>query len=303
MINIAHEMKNRSVGVIGAGLMGGGIAHVMALGGIGTLLYDLDGLRVTAAIELIGRNLDRQVKKGAITAQQRDDAFGKIRAVEGLEDLRSARLVIEAVPENAKIKEAVYASLLPHLADDAILASNTSSISITNLSRSVSTPEHFVGIHFFNPVPLMPLVELIGGDATDQATLSFCEGLLTSIGKTVVQSRDVPGFIVNRLLVPLLNEAALLVEQDVSNIPSIDTAMRLGANHPMGPLTLADFIGLDTVLSAAEVLHSGFGGEKYRPSDLLVKMVASGWLGQKSGQGFYIYGGSEPVPNTRLGDL
>lgn len=296
-------MHNRAVAVIGSGLMGGGIAHVMALGGIETLLYDLDRARVDAAIELIGKNLGRQVKKGAIAADQRNDALGKIRAVDSLGDLSAARLVIEAVPENAKIKEAVYASLLPHLAGDAIIASNTSSISITTLSGAVQAPERFVGIHFFNPVPMMPLVELIAGDRTDQATLAFCENLLTSIGKTVVRSRDMPGFIVNRLLIPLLNEAAILLEQQVTDIASIDTAMRLGANHPMGPLELSDFIGLDTVLSAAEVLHAGLGGDKYRPSPLLKRMVEAGWLGRKSGTGFYVYGPDERAHNPLLAEM
>ena len=284
------------VGIVGAGQMGGGIAHVAAIAGLDVLLLDTKPELIAKAVATIGRNLDRQVAKGAMTAEARHAALARIHALDGYEGLAPAEIVIEAATEREEIKRAIFQSAIPHLNGDCILATNTSSISITRLAAATDRPHRFIGMHFFNPVPVMKLVEIIRGIATDEATYQAVAGLAQQLGKVTALSEDFPGFTVNRVLVPMINEAAYALHEGVSSVAAIDTAMKLGCNHPMGPLELADFIGLDTCLAIMQVLHGGLGDTKYRPCPLLIKYVEAGWLGRKSGRGFYDYGTTPPTP-------
>ena len=285
----------KSVGVIGAGQMGSGIAHVSALAGYDVLLNDLDGDRITAGISQIEHNMARQVSRGLIDDAAMKAALVRIKPA-SLEAVAGADIAIEAATENEEIKKSIFRSLLPHLGPNTLLASNTSSISITRLASTTDRPERFIGLHFMNPVPLMKLVEVIRGIATDIATYETAVTFAQSLGKTTTNAEDFPAFIVNRVLVPMINEAIYTLYEGVGTVDSIDTAMKLGANHPMGPLELGDFIGLDTVLSIMNVLHEGLADSKYRPCPLLVKYVEAGWLGKKVGRGFYDYRGDVPVP-------
>ncbi|MDX2257418.1 MAG: 3-hydroxybutyryl-CoA dehydrogenase [Hyphomicrobiaceae bacterium] len=286
----------RTVGIIGAGQMGNGIAHVCALAGYTVLVNDLKPEAYERAIELVGRNLDRQVSKGAIDQAARNDALARIGFAASYEALSDCDLVIEAATEDEAIKRKIFASLCPSLRKDAILATNTSSISITRLAATSDRPERFIGMHFMNPVPVMVLVELIRGIATEDDTFETSRAFVTSLGKTIAVSEDFPAFIVNRILLPMINEAVYTLYEGVGTVDSIDKAMKLGANHPMGPLQLADFIGLDTCLSVMQVLYEGLADSKYRPCPLLVKYVEAGWLGRKARRGFYDYRGETPVP-------
>jgi len=286
----------RTVGVIGAGQMGSGIAHVCALAGYDVLLNDLDEARVAASLGQINRNMIRQVSRGIIKQDEMTAALARIQPGASLAQVGAADLAIEAATENETVKKAIFASLAPYLTPTTLLASNTSSISITRLASSTDRPERFIGLHFMNPVPLMNLVEIIRGIATDAATYDIAVAFAKSLGKTTANAEDFPAFIVNRVLVPMINEAIYTLYEGVGTVTAIDTAMKLGANHPMGPLELGDFIGLDTVLSIMNVLHDGLADSKYRPCPLLVKYVEAGWLGRKSGRGFYDYRGETPVP-------
>ncbi len=280
----------QTLGVVGAGQMGGGIAHVAALSGLEVRLRDLHEDALARARATIERNLARQVKKGRIEAAAATAALGRIHPSTDLSPLGDAQLVVEAATENRDLKVRIFSELCPVLAADAILCSNTSSISITDLARNTDRPDRFMGMHFMNPVPVMKLIELIRGMATTDTTVQVVEAVSERLGKTTVMSqKDVPGFIVNRVLMPYINEAAQALYEGVASVEDIDTAMKLGTNVPMGPLTLADFIGLDTCLAIMEVLHDGFGDSKYRPSVLLRKYVEAGWLGRKVGRGFYDY--------------
>ena len=286
----------RSVSVIGAGQMGSGIAHVCALAGYDVRLHDLERAKIDAGVEVIRNNLTRQAARGLITDAQIGETLGRIAPAETLAETGKADLVIEAATENEDIKKAIFRSLQPHLSDGALLASNTSSISITRLASTTDRPERFIGLHFMNPVPLMKLVEVIRGIATDVETYETAVTFARSLGKTTTNAEDFPAFIVNRVLVPMINEAIYTLYEGVGTVESIDTAMKLGANHPMGPLELGDFIGLDTVLSIMNVLYEGLADSKYRPCPLLVKYVEAGWLGRKADRGFYDYRGETPVP-------
>lgn len=286
----------RTVGVIGAGQMGAGIAHVSALAGYQVLLNDVDADRTAAGREAIRKNLSRQVAKGVIDQAQADQALDRVRTADGLDALRPADLIIEAATEKEEVKTAILRELTPKLGPDTLLASNTSSISITRLAAATDRPERFIGLHFMNPVPLMRLVEIVRGIATDPATYESAVGFARSLQKTTANAEDFPAFIVNRILAPMINEAVFTLYEGVGTVEAIDTGMKLGANHPMGPLELADFIGLDTVLSIMNVLYDGLSDSKYRPCPLLVKYVEAGWLGQKTGRGFYDYRGEKPVP-------
>jgi 3-hydroxybutyryl-CoA dehydrogenase len=286
----------RTVGVIGAGQMGSGIAHVCALAGYEVLLNDVAPAKIAESVGLIGRNLARQVARGLIEEAEKDSALGRITPTEDLARIGQTDLAIEAATENEDTKKLIFKALQPHLADRTLLASNTSSISITRLASSTDRPERFIGLHFMNPVPLMKLVEIIRGIATDAQTYEVAVGFAKSLGKTTANAEDFPAFIVNRVLVPMINEAIYTLYEGVGTVEAIDTAMKLGANHPMGPLELGDFIGLDTVLSIMNVLHEGLADSKYRPCPLLVKYVEAGWLGRKAGRGFYDYRGDRPVP-------
>ena len=285
----------KSVGVIGAGQMGSGIAHVCALAGYDVFLNDLDSDRITAGLSQIEHNLARQVSRGLIDDAAMKAALARIKPA-SLEAVAGSDIAIEAATENEDTKKAIFRSLLPHLGPNTLLASNTSSISITRLASTTDRPERFIGLHFMNPVPLMKLVEVIRGIATDVATYETAVTFAQSLGKTTTNAEDFPAFIVNRVLVPMINEAIYTLYEGVGTVESIDTAMKLGANHPMGPLELGDFIGLDTVLSIMNVLHEGLADSKYRPCPLLVKYVEAGWLGKKVGRGFYDYRGDVPVP-------
>ena len=289
-------MDIRKIGVIGAGQMGNGIAHVLALSGYDVLLNDISQEALDKALDLVSRNLDRQVSREKITQAEKDAAMGRISTTMTLADLGPTDLVIEAATERESVKEAIFAELLPHLKPETILTSNTSSISITRLASRTDRPEKFMGFHFMNPVPVMQLVELIRGIATDEPTYKACLKVVETIGKTAASAEDFPAFIVNRILMPMINEAVYTLYEGVGNVRSIDEAMKLGANHPMGPLELADFIGLDTCLAIMNVLHEGLADTKYRPCPLLTKYVEAGWLGRKSGRGFYDYRGDTPVP-------
>ncbi|MCT4554395.1 MAG: 3-hydroxybutyryl-CoA dehydrogenase [Pelagimonas sp.] len=289
-------MEIKSVGVIGAGQMGNGIAHVMALAGYDVVLNDISQDALDKATALIGKNMDRQVSKGKVSAEDRDAAMLRIRGSLALPEVAQTDLVIEAATENEATKHKIFEALLPDLTPSTILTSNTSSISITRLASGTDRPEKFMGFHFMNPVPLMQLVELIRGIATDQPTYDACFKVVESLGKTAASAEDFPAFIVNRILIPMINEAVYTLYEGVGSVASIDKAMKLGANHPMGPLELADFIGLDTCLAIMNVLHDGLADTKYRPCPLLTKYVEAGWLGRKTQRGFYDYRGETPVP-------
>ena len=289
-------MEISSVGVVGAGQMGSGIAHVFALAGYDVLLTDVSRDALDAAIETIGHNLDRQVQREKIAQADRDAAVGRISTTMTLADLGKTDLVIEAATERETIKTAIFEDLVPHLQPHTILTSNTSSISITRMASRTDRPERFMGFHFMNPVPVMQLVELIRGIATDQATYQTLLGVVEKLGKTAASAEDFPAFIVNRILMPMINEAVYTLYEGVGSVASIDSAMKLGTNHPMGPLELADFIGLDTCLAIMNVLHDGLADTKYRPCPLLTKYVEAGWLGRKTQRGFYDYRGETPVP-------
>jgi 3-hydroxybutyryl-CoA dehydrogenase len=286
----------KKVGVIGAGQMGNGIAHVCALAGYDVKLSDVAADRIKAAIATINGNMARQVKSKRITEEQRQAALKLIGSADTLDDLSDCDLVIEAATEKEDVKRKIFSALCPKLRSDAIVGSNTSSISITRLAASTDRPEKFIGIHFMNPVPVMELVELIRGIATEDATFDATKTFVAKLGKTIAVAEDFPAFIVNRILLPMINEAIYTLYEGVGNVEAIDTAMRLGAHHPMGPLELADFIGLDTCLSVMQVLYDGLADSKYRPCPLLVKYVEAGWLGRKTQRGFYDYRGQKPVP-------
>ncbi|MES3029692.1 MAG: 3-hydroxybutyryl-CoA dehydrogenase [Pseudomonadota bacterium] len=286
----------KSVGVIGAGQMGSGIAHVCALAGYDVLLHDVSEDKIAAGLSLIERNLSRQVVRGIIDQTAMDGAIARIKGAPELQAIGATDMAIEAATENEEVKKAIFKALTPHLGPDTILASNTSSISITRLGAASDRPERFIGLHFMNPVPLMKLVEIIRGIATDAPTYETAVNFAKSLGKTTANAEDFPAFIVNRILVPMINEAIYTLYEGVGTVEAIDTALKLGANHPMGPLELGDFIGLDTVLSIMNVLYEGLADSKYRPCPLLVKYVEAGWLGRKAGRGFYDYRGETPVP-------
>ncbi|WP_204886711.1 3-hydroxybutyryl-CoA dehydrogenase [Parvibaculum sedimenti] len=289
-------MNIRKVGVIGAGQMGNGIAHVCALAGCEVLLNDVTKERIEAGLATIDGNLSRQVHSGRITAADRDAALDRISAAVTYDAFETADFVIESASENETVKRKIFADLCPHLREDAIIATNTSSISITRLAASTDRPEKFIGMHFMNPVPVMELVEVVRGIATDDETFDAVRDLAGRLGKQTANAEDYPAFIVNRILLPMINEAVYTLYEGVGSVESIDKAMRLGAHHPMGPLQLADFIGLDTCLSIMQVLHDGLSDSKYRPCPLLVKYVEAGWLGRKTQRGFYDYRGETPVP-------
>jgi 3-hydroxybutyryl-CoA dehydrogenase len=289
-------MKFRKVGVIGAGQMGNGIAHVCALAGYDVALYDVSRERIEAGLATIDGNMSRQVSSERITVEQRDAALARISGAQSMENFDDADIVIESATENEEVKRKIFAELCPHLREDALIATNTSSISITRLAASTDRPERFMGMHFMNPVPVMELVELVRGIATDDTTFNLIQGFAGSLGKKVANAEDFPAFIVNRILLPMINEAVYTLYEGVGSVESIDKAMKLGANHPMGPLQLADFIGLDTCLSIMQVLYDGLADSKYRPCPLLVKYVEAGWLGRKTQRGFYDYRGEKPVP-------
>lgn len=288
----------KTIGVLGAGQMGNGIAHVAAQTGFEVILQDIQPDALTRALETIAANLSRAVKREKITAETREETLGRIRTTEKLKELGKADLVVEAATENEKLKLAIYAELARHVKEETLLASNTSSISITLLGASLPRPERFIGLHFFNPVPMMEVVEIIRGMATSDETYTRVRGVAERMSKVVVDAKDAPGFIVNRLLIPMLNEAVYALQEGVGGVLDIDTGMKLGLRHPMGPLTLADYIGLDTVLAVMQVLHGGLGDTKYRPCPLLVKLVEAGWLGVKSGRGFYDYSKNPPAPTV-----
>ena len=289
-------MEIRSIGVVGAGQMGNGIAHVMAQAGYDVMLADVSQEALDRALATIRRNLDRQVSRGKIAQAELEDTLSRIRTTLSLADLGPSDLIIESATERESVKQAIFDELAPHLAAQTILTTNTSSISITRLASRTDRPERFMGFHFMNPVPVMQLVELIRGIATDKPTYDACLAVVERIGKTAASAEDFPAFIVNRILVPMINEAVYTLYEGVGNVRSIDESMKLGANHPMGPLELADFIGLDTCLAIMNVLHDGLADTKYRPCPLLTKYVEAGWLGKKSGRGFYDYRGEVPVP-------
>jgi 3-hydroxybutyryl-CoA dehydrogenase len=286
----------RKIGVVGAGQMGAGIAHVCALSGLHVLLNDIDPERITAGLATISGNLARQVSRQRISEEQRQAAIKRIAAARTLDELGDCDLAIEAATEKEDVKRKVFAALCPVLKPETMIGTNTSSISITRLAAATDRPERFIGIHFMNPVPLMELVEVIRGIATDDSTFESTKQFIGKLGKQIAVSEDFPAFIVNRILLPMINEAIYTLYEGVGNVEAIDTAMRLGAHHPMGPLELADFIGLDTCLSVMQVLHEGLADSKYRPCPLLVKYVEAGWLGRKTQRGFYDYRGEKPVP-------
>ena len=286
----------KKIGVIGAGQMGNGIAHVCALAGIPVVINDNVPARLKDALATINGNMARQVKRKRITEDDKQAALKRIATAESYDGFADCDLVIEAATEKEEVKRKIYTDLCAALRPATILASNTSSISITRLAASTDRPEQFIGIHFMNPVPLMELVELIRGIATNDKTFEASKEFVKKLGKTIAVSEDFPAFIVNRILLPMINEAIYTLYEGVGNVEGIDTAMRLGAHHPMGPLELADFIGLDTCLSVMQVLHEGLADSKYRPCPLLVKYVEAGWLGRKTQRGFYDYRGEKPVP-------
>ncbi|MGE6742546.1 3-hydroxybutyryl-CoA dehydrogenase [Allorhizobium pseudoryzae] len=285
-----------NVGIVGAGQMGCGIAHVSALAGYKVTIYDLSSERIEAGLATINGNLARQVSNGKMSDEDRKAALSRISGTVDHHDLAPVDLLIEAATEDESVKRKIFGQICPVLKPEAILATNTSSLSITRLAASTDRPEQFMGIHFMNPVPVMKLVELVRGIATGEQTFRAAKEFAASLDKTVTVAEDFPAFIVNRILLPMINEAIYTLYEGVGSVEAIDTAMKLGANHPMGPLQLADFIGLDTCLSIMQVLHDGLADSKYRPCPLLVKYVEAGWLGRKSGRGFYDYRGDVPVP-------
>ena len=289
-------MEIKTIGVVGAGQMGGGIVQVFASAGYDVMLNDTSPDAIAAALSKIKAGLDRMVAKDQMSVAEAEASLGRIAQAETLPMLGPCDLIIEAATENEAIKQKIFAELLPHIGPDTLLTSNTSSISITRLAASTDRPERFMGFHFMNPVPIMQLVELIRGIATDEETYTTLKDLVAKIGKTASSAEDYPAFIVNRILMPMINEAAYTLYEGVGTVESIDVSLKLGANHPMGPLELADFIGLDTCLAIMNVLHEGLADTKYRPCPLLVKYVEAGWLGRKTQRGFYDYRGDVPVP-------
>ena len=289
-------MTIERIGVVGAGQMGNGIAHVLALAGYDVLMTDTSADALNASHGIIGANIDRQVARDKVSEGEKAEALARIKTTGKLTDLGPTDLIIEAATEREAVKVAIFEDLVPHLSAEAIIASNTSSISITRLGAGTDRPGRFIGMHFMNPVPVMKLVELIRGLGTDKETYEAVRELAIAMGKTVASAEDFPAFIVNRILLPMINEAVYTLYEGVGNVEAIDTAMKLGANHPMGPLELADFIGLDTCLAVMQVLYEGLADTKYRPCPLLVKYVEAGWLGRKSDRGFYDYRGEVPVP-------
>lgn len=284
------------IAVVGAGQMGNGIAHVCALAGYNVLLNDISTDRIEAGLATINGNMTRQISSGRISESQRETALDLISAAPSLEEVGAADFIIESATENEDVKRQIFADIAPYLGDDTFLASNTSSISITRLAAATDRPERFMGVHFMNPVPVMELVELVRGIATEDETFFAMRDIVERLGKQWATAEDYPAFIVNRILVPMINEAVYALYEGVGSVECIDKAMRLGANHRMGPLQLADFIGLDTCLAIMQVLHDGMADTKYRPCPLLVKYVEAGWLGRKTGRGFYDYSGDVPVP-------
>ena len=289
-------MQIRKVGVVGAGQMGNGISHVCALAGYDVVLTDLNRDKLEAAVATVNGNLARQVKSGKITEDERAKALKRISLADKPEQLEDCDLVIESAIEDEQVKRKIFSELSRVVKPEGLLATNTSSISVTRLAASTNRPEKFMGVHFMNPVPVMPLVELIRGIATDEATFGAMKEFVSTLDKTIAIAEDFPAFIVNRILLPMINEAIYTLYEGVGNVEAIDTAMKLGARHPMGPLELADFIGLDTCLSIMQVLYEGLADSKYRPCPLLVKYVEAGWLGRKTNRGFYDYRGETPVP-------
>jgi len=289
-------MNIKKVGVIGAGQMGNGIAHVAALAGFDVLLNDVAEDRIKSALATIDGNLKRLVVKSGLTDDARKAALSRIKPATGMDALADCDIVIESAAEKEETKRKIFHDLCAVLKQDAIVASNTSSISITRLAAATDRPERFIGIHFMNPVPRMELVEIIRGIATEDATFETSKAFVTKLGKQIAVSEDFPAFIVNRILMPMINEAIYTLYEGVGNVEAIDASMKLGAHHPMGPLELADFIGLDTCLAIMQVLHEGLADSKYRPCPLLVKYVEAGWLGKKAQRGFYDYRGDKPVP-------
>ena len=285
-----------NVGIIGAGQMGGGIAHVVSLSGRKVYLLDIDQGLLTGSIQTIEKNMARQASRGKVSEDDVTAALSRIETGTDYSGFSNCDIVIEAATENEDVKRKIFEEILGFLSDHTLLATNTSSISITRLASTTDRPEKFIGMHFFNPVPVMQLIELIKGIATSQETFKTVKALSESLGKTVAEAEDFPAFIVNRILVPMINEAVYAVYEGVGTVSSVDIGLRLGANHPMGPLQLADFIGLDTCLSVMQVMYAGLADPKYRPCPLLVKYVEAGWLGKKAGKGFYDYSGDEPVP-------
>ena len=290
-------MQIKKVGVIGAGQMGNGIAHVLSLGGYKVILNDIDKTILEKASNNIKNNLERQVNSKKISTAESNAAIKLVDYTVSLEEFNDVDLVIEAATENEAIKQKILNSLLPHIQPHTILTSNTSSISITRLASCTDRPEKFMGFHFMNPVPVMQLVELIKGIATNQETYESCLQVVEKLGKTAASAEDFPAFIVNRVLMPMINEAVYALYEGVGSVEAIDTSMKLGANHPMGPLELADFIGLDTCLAIMNVLHDGLADTKYRPCPLMTKYVEAGWLGRKTKRGFYNYSGEQPIPS------
>jgi 3-hydroxybutyryl-CoA dehydrogenase len=291
-----RTMPIRKIGIVGAGQMGSGIAHVVALCGYQAVINDLERERFDAAIKAIDKNLTRQVASGKINDEDRKQTLSRISFAETFSGFGDADLVIEAATEDETVKRKIFVALCPYLKPDAIVATNTSSISITRLAAGTDRPEHFIGLHFMNPAPVMELVEMIRGIATDDVTFARAKEFIETLGKTTAVSEDFPAFMVNRILLPMINEAVYTLYEGVGSVDAIDTAMRLGAHHPMGPLQLADFIGLDTCLSIMQVLYEGLADSKYRPCPLLVKYVEAGWLGRKTKRGFYDYRGEKPMP-------
>jgi 3-hydroxybutyryl-CoA dehydrogenase len=289
-------MDIKTVGIIGAGQMGSGIAHVVALHDYDVVIHDVASDRLAACLENVKKNLARQVSKGVIDQAAMDAALNHVRISDKLSDVGQTDLAIEAATENEEVKKSIFRELTPLLKPGAMVASNTSSISITRLASVTDRPERFIGLHFMNPVPIMKLVEIISGIATSKDTYETAVTFAQSLGKTTANAEDFPAFIVNRILAPMINEAIYTLYEGVGTVEAIDTAMHLGANHPMGPLQLGDFIGLDTVLSIMNVLYEGLADSKYRPCPLLVKYVEAGWLGRKAGRGFYDYSTEPPVP-------
>ena len=289
-------MDIQKIGVIGAGQMGSGIAHVCALAGYEVKLADISAEQLKNAVAGIGRNLDRQVSRGKVAQADRDAAMARIATATDMAIFADCDLVVEAATESEEVKRQIFKALVPNLKAEAIIATNTSSISITRLAATTDRPAKFIGMHFMNPVPVMQLVEIIRGIATDESTFLSIKELTLRLGKTAAIAEDFPAFIVNRILLPMINEAVYTLYEGVGGVVAIDTAMKLGANHPMGPLELADFIGLDTCLSIMQVLYEGLADSKYRPCPLLVKYVEAGWLGRKVGRGFYDYSGDTPRP-------